>query len=45
MLFDMMVFDFIPGACFFLFVAAYFYIASPAFCAAAHGRHRDLLRR
>ena len=35
MLFDMMVFDFIPGACFFLFVAAYFYIASPAFCAAA----------
>ena len=35
MLFDMMVFDFIPGACFFLFVAAYFYIASPLFCAAA----------
>ncbi|MEJ1964881.1 MAG: ABC transporter ATP-binding protein [Gammaproteobacteria bacterium] len=35
MLFDMMVFDFIPGACFFAFVAAYFYIASPAFCAAA----------
>ena len=35
MLFDMMVFDFIPGACFFVFVAAYFYIASPAFCAAA----------
>ena len=35
MLFDMMVFDFIPGACFFLFVAAYFYIASPMFCAAA----------
>ena len=34
-LFDMMVFDFIPGACFFVFVAAYFYIASPAFCAAA----------
>jgi ABC-type multidrug transport system fused ATPase/permease subunit len=25
-LFDMMVFDFVPGACFFLFVAAYFYI-------------------
>jgi len=35
MLFDMMVFDFIPGACFFAFVAAYFYIASPAFCAVA----------
>ena len=35
MLFDMMVFDFIPGACFFVFVAAYFYIASPTFCAAA----------
>ncbi|MEJ0035949.1 MAG: ABC transporter ATP-binding protein [Gammaproteobacteria bacterium] len=35
MLFDMMVFDFIPGACFFVFVAAFFYIASPAFCAAA----------
>ena len=35
MLFDMMVFDFIPGACFFIFVAAYFYVASPAFCAAA----------
>lgn len=34
-LFDMMVFDFIPGACFFLFVAAYFYVASPQFCAAA----------
>ena len=34
-LFDMMVFDFIPGSCFFLFVAAYFYLASPAFCAAA----------
>src|SRR3954470_6256217 len=29
MLFDMMVFDFIPGACFFGFVAAYFYVASP----------------
>ena len=35
MLFDMMVFDFIPGACFFMFVAAYFYVASPSFCAAA----------
>jgi ATP-binding cassette subfamily B protein len=34
-LFDMMVFDFIPGACFFLFVAAYFAIASPLFCAVA----------
>jgi ABC-type multidrug transport system fused ATPase/permease subunit len=34
-LFDMMVFDFIPGACFFLFVAAYFYVASPPFCATA----------
>ena len=34
-LFDMMVFDFIPGTCFFLFVAAYFYLASPAFFAAA----------
>ena len=32
MLFDMMVFDFIPGACFFLFVAAFFAIASPSFC-------------
>jgi ABC-type multidrug transport system fused ATPase/permease subunit len=35
MLFDMMVFDFIPSACFFVFVAAYFYVANPAFCAAA----------
>src|SRR6185312_5936758 len=35
MLFDMMVFDFIPGGMFFVFVASYFYIASPAFCAAA----------
>ena len=34
-LFDMMVFDFIPGACFFLIVAAYFYVASPQFCAVA----------
>ena len=35
MLFDMMVFDFVPGAMFFVFVAAYFYVASPAFSAAA----------
>src|SRR5262245_22249439 len=35
MLFDMMVFDFIPGACFFLIVAAYFYVASPTACAIA----------
>jgi len=34
-LFDMMVFDFIPGACFFVFVAAYFAVASPLFCATA----------
>ena len=34
-LFDMMVFDFIPGTMFFVFVAAYFYLASPLFCAAA----------
>ena len=34
-LFDMTVFDFIPGAFFFAFVAAYFYIASPLFSAAA----------
>jgi ABC-type multidrug transport system fused ATPase/permease subunit len=31
-LFDMMVFDFVPGAFFFVFVAAYFAVASPAFC-------------
>jgi ATP-binding cassette, subfamily B, bacterial len=35
MLFDMTVFDFVPGAMFFVFVAAYFYTASPDFCAAA----------
>jgi ATP-binding cassette, subfamily B, bacterial len=35
MLFDMMVFDFIPSAMFFVFVAALFYVASPLFCAAA----------
>ncbi len=34
-LIDMMVFDFIPGACFFAFVAAYFAVASPTFCVAA----------
>ena len=34
-LFDMTVFDFVPGACFFVFVAAYFYVASPLFCAVA----------
>lgn len=34
-LFDMTVFDFVPGAMFFVFVAGYFYVASPAFCAAA----------
>jgi ATP-binding cassette, subfamily B, bacterial len=34
-LFDMMVFDFIPGACFFIFVAAYFAVASPLFGAVA----------
>ena len=31
LLFDMMVFDFIPSAMFFVFVAAFFYIASPVF--------------
>jgi len=36
-LFDMMVFDFIPSGMFFVFVAAYFYVASPSFCAAAAG--------
>jgi ATP-binding cassette, subfamily B, bacterial len=34
-LFDMMVFDFIPSGMYFLFVAAYFYVANPMFCAAA----------
>jgi ATP-binding cassette, subfamily B, bacterial len=34
-LFDMMAFDFVPGACFFVFVAVYFGVASPFFCAAA----------
>lgn len=34
-LFDMTVFDFVPGACFFGFAAAYFYVASPLFCATA----------
>jgi ATP-binding cassette, subfamily B, bacterial len=37
MLFDMTVFDFIPSGMFFVFVAAYFGIASPVFCAAAAG--------
>ncbi|MGC3980183.1 MAG: ABC transporter ATP-binding protein [Steroidobacteraceae bacterium] len=36
-LFDMMVFDFIPSAMFFLFVAAFFYVASAKFCAIAMG--------
>jgi len=31
-LFDLMLFDFIPSTTFFLFVAAYFYIASARFC-------------
>jgi ATP-binding cassette, subfamily B, bacterial len=35
LLFDMMVFEFIPSAMFFVFVAAYFYVASPQFCAVA----------
>ena len=35
LLFDMMVFDFIPSAMFFVFVAAFFYLASPLFCVAA----------
>ena len=35
MLFDMTVFDFIPSGMFFVFVAGYFYVASPLFCAAA----------
>ncbi|HTY48728.1 MAG TPA: ABC transporter transmembrane domain-containing protein, partial [Steroidobacteraceae bacterium] len=35
MIFDMTVFEFIPGSCYFLFVAAYFYVASPSFCAIA----------
>jgi ATP-binding cassette, subfamily B, bacterial len=35
LLFDMMVFDFIPSGMFFVFVAAFFYVASPSFCAGA----------
>jgi ATP-binding cassette subfamily B protein len=35
MLFDMTVFDFVPSCMFFVFVAGFFYIASPLFCAAA----------
>ena len=34
-LFDMTVFDFVPSSMFFVFVATYFYVASPLFCAAA----------
>lgn len=34
-LFDMVVFDFIPSAAFFGFVAAFFFFASPKFCVAA----------
>lgn len=37
MLFDMAVFDFIPGGMFFLFVAAYLYVANPLFCLLAMG--------
>lgn len=35
LLFDMVVFDFIPGVAFFAFVAAFFYVASPTFFGAA----------
>lgn len=35
LLFDMTVFEFIPSSMFFVFVAAFFYLASPVFCAAA----------
>src|SRR5881275_2901399 len=35
LLFDMMVFDFIPSGMFFVFVAALFYVANPMFSAAA----------
>jgi len=35
LLFDMVVFDFLPSTAFFGFVAAFFYLASPAFFAAA----------
>ena len=35
LLFDMTVFEFVPSAMFFVFVAAFFYVASPLFCAAA----------
>jgi len=34
-LFDMVVFDFLPSAAFFGFVAAFFFVASAKFCAAA----------
>jgi len=35
LLFDMVVFDFLPSSAFFAFVAAFFYLASPSFFAAA----------
>jgi ATP-binding cassette, subfamily B, bacterial len=35
LLFDMVVFDFLPSTAFFAFVAAFFYLASPAFFATA----------
>ncbi len=34
-LFDMMMFDFFPSIMYFVFVAAFFYLASPEFCAVA----------
>lgn len=34
-LFDMMMFDFVPSIAFFLFVAGFFYLVSPEFCAIA----------
>ena len=37
LLFDMTVFDFVPSGMFFVFVAGFFYLASPSFCAAAAG--------
>jgi ATP-binding cassette, subfamily B, bacterial len=37
LLFDMMVFDFIPSAMFFVFVAAFFYVANPMFGLVAVG--------
>jgi ABC-type multidrug transport system fused ATPase/permease subunit len=35
LLFDMTVFEFIPSGMFFVFVAAFFYLANPMFCAVA----------